>query len=51
MKIRGEIVTKPEEINNEIVSYYENLYKKIERWRPQLKMRDCPKIEEELRSF
>ena len=27
LKLRGAIVTEPEEINNEIVSYYENLYK------------------------
>lgn len=37
---------EPDELNKEIASTYENLYKETERWRPQLEMRDCPRIEE-----
>lgn len=39
-------MTEPEERNNEIISYNENLYNETERLRPQLVMRDCPKIKE-----
>lgn len=34
----------PEEIKKEIVDFYENLYAETERWRPQLEMVNCPKI-------
>ena len=46
----GEVMKEdPEEIKKEIVDFYENLY--AERWRPQLEMVNCPKINAENRSM
>ncbi|XP_016582032.1 uncharacterized protein LOC107879515 [Capsicum annuum] len=47
LKVRGVIMTKAEEVHEEIISYYEKLYSEPEDWRPHLDMRNCPTIGEE----
>ena len=47
LKVRGENLIEPKEIQKEIVTYYEKLYSEPEEWRPYLEMRNCPMIHEE----
>ena len=47
LKVRGENLIEPKEIQKEIVTYYEELYSEPEEWRPYLEMRNCTMIHEE----
>ncbi|WMV44404.1 hypothetical protein MTR67_037789 [Solanum verrucosum] len=46
LKVNGVEIAEPEEIKKEIVEYYERLYTESEEWRPQLDMRNYPRVDE-----
>ncbi|KAF3645754.1 putative COP9 signalosome complex subunit 4-like [Capsicum annuum] len=51
LKVRGVILTKVEEVHEEIISYSKKLYSELEDWRPHLDVRNCPMIGEEENSL
>lgn len=47
LKVREVEIADQEEIQKEIISFYEDLYDEPESWRPGLEMNNCPRLQEE----
>lgn len=45
--VEGQELTRAENIQKEIVNYYEKLYAETENWRLIFNMQECPAITEE----